>query len=388
MIDRGEAKLGLAIVGLGRGAVLTAPGLLAHERIRLIAGCDPSPEARAAFTEAAGAPAHAALTRLLEDGSIDALYIASPHEFHAQHAIAAAQSGKHVLVEKPMAIGLAEAAAMVEAAKAAGVVLMVGPSHGYDPPVALAAALANRYGGARLVHAFKFSDFLYRPRRPAELDRALGGGVVFSQASHHIDLVRRIAAAPVRSVRGWVGDWDPARRADGAYSALLSFANGAAASITYSGYARYDSDALAGWIGEMGAEKQADTHRRTRAALAGASEAGAKRARGFAAGLAPTPAHHESFGHVLVCCPDADLELTPDGVNVHDETGVTFHRADAPGPPRRHVADAFVRAVLDGETATIEGQWGLTTLACCHAIVASSEAQRDVSPDDLIKDLA
>ncbi|MGN6499107.1 MAG: Gfo/Idh/MocA family protein, partial [Tsuneonella sp.] len=153
MIDRGEAKLRLAIVGLGRGAVLTAPGLLAHDRIALVAGCDPSAEARAAFTDATGVAAHAALDALLDDHSIDAIYVASPHEFHAEHAIAAAQAGKHVLVEKPMAVGLADASAMVDAADAAGTVLMVGPSHGYDPPVQLAASLASRYGGARLIHA-------------------------------------------------------------------------------------------------------------------------------------------------------------------------------------------------------------------------------------------
>src|SRR5690606_11064189 len=126
------------VLGLGRGAVLTVPALAAHPRITLVAGCDPHADARTGF----GLPAYASADELFAHGAdFDAVYIASPHEFHARHAIMAAEAGKHVFVEKPMAVRLAEAAAMVAAADAAGTILMVGPSHGYDPPVALAADL-------------------------------------------------------------------------------------------------------------------------------------------------------------------------------------------------------------------------------------------------------
>ena len=127
--------------------------------------------------------------------------MASPHPHHAAHAIAAARAGKHVLVEKPMALDVADCAAMVEAARAAGTRLAVGPSHGYDAPVARAAELiaSGRYGRVRMVTAFNFTDFLYRPRRPDELDPALGGGVVLSQAAHQVDVVRRLVGARARA---------------------------------------------------------------------------------------------------------------------------------------------------------------------------------------------
>ena len=175
----------LAVLGLGRGAVLTVPALVGHPRISLVAGCDPNADARAGF----GLPAYANAEELLaRRDDFDAVYIASPHEFHARHAVLAARAGKHILVEKPMAVTLAEAAAMVAAAEAAGTVLMVGPSHGYDPPVALAAELiaSGEAGAVRLIHAANFTDFLYRPRRPAELDTAQGGGVVLSLSLIHI----------------------------------------------------------------------------------------------------------------------------------------------------------------------------------------------------------
>lgn len=373
----------LAVLGLGRGAVLTVPALAAHPRIEIVAGCDPSAGARAGF----GVASFETVDQLFAEGDFDAVYIASPHEFHARHALMAAGAGKHALVEKPMAVTLAEAAAMVAAAEAAGTVLMVGPSHGYDPPVALAAELiaSGEAGAVRLIHAFNFTDFLYRPRRAAELDTALGGGVILSQATHQIDMVRRIAGSPVASVRAWTGGWD-SRASEGVFTALLTFENGAAANLTYSGYARYDSDALAGWVGEMGGAKDPAAHGRARAALAAVDEAQAKAARTFAAGQAtpPPPARHERFGSLVALCEKADLELTPLGVTIHGDDGV--RRVNAPLPPvqRANVADAFVRAICDGEPPLFDGRWGLDSLAACHAILLSAREGRDVAPSNLL----
>lgn len=376
----------LAVLGLGRGAVLTVPALAAHPEIEIVAGCDSNPQAVQGF----GLPGFASAEALLAWGRFDALYIASPHEFHAAHAVMAARAGKHVLVEKPMAVDLAEAAKMVAAAEAAGTALMVGPSHGYDPPVELAASLvaSGEVGAVRLIQASNFTDFLYRPRRAAELDTSCGGGVVFSQATHQIDIVRRIAASPVASVRAWTGGWD-ARANEGAYTALLSFASGAAATLTYSGYARYDSDDAAGWIGEMGSPKDPATHARSRAALASGDETLAKAARTFAAGWPEPqpPRHHERFGSVLVLCELADLELTPDGVVIHADTGPRAISAPFPSVQRANVAEQFVRAIESGETPLFDSRWGLDSLAVCTALLQSARERRDIVPAELIKGL-
>ena len=106
-----------------------------------------------------------------------------------------------------------------------------------------------------MITALDFTDFLYRPRRPEELDTEPGGGAVFNQAAHQVDIVRLLAGGKVRSVRAFTGTWDPARPTEGAYSCLLGFDNGAFASLTYSGYAHFDSDEFMGWIGEMGQKK-------------------------------------------------------------------------------------------------------------------------------------
>ncbi len=376
--------LRLAVLGLGRGAVLTVPAFVAHPRVTLVAGCDPNADARAGF----GLPAYTSAEEMFaHSDEFDAVYIASPHEFHASHAIMAAEAGKHVLVEKPMAVTMDEAAAMIAAADIAGTLLMVGPSHGYDRPVALAAELiaSGEAGAVRLIQAANFTDFLYRPRRPAELDIAQGGGVVLSQATHQIDMIRRLTGSPVVSVRAWVGSWG-ARATGGAFTALLTFENGAAATLTYSGYARYDSDALAGWASELGRIKDPGTHGRARTELAALDEQTAKAARTFAGGKLPHSAatHHERFGMLIALCENADLELTPQGINFHADSGARNIEAPLPPVQRTDVVDAFVRAALDGAPTLFDGRWGLDTLAVCHAIIRSAREGRDIAPLELL----
>ena len=78
-----------------------------------------------------------------------------------------------------------------------------------------------------MISALDYTDFLYRPRRPEELDTAAGGGVFFNQAAHQVDILRLLAGSPVKSVRCSAGAWDAKRPTEGAYSAHLSFADGA-----------------------------------------------------------------------------------------------------------------------------------------------------------------
>ena len=72
---------------------------------------------------------------LCGDPDVEVVYVATPHQLHAEHAILAAMRGKHVLVEKPMALTLRDCDAMARAADAAGVRLIVGPSHTWPPVV-------------------------------------------------------------------------------------------------------------------------------------------------------------------------------------------------------------------------------------------------------------
>jgi len=93
-----------------------------------------------------------------------------PTDLHAAQVVAAANAGKHVLCEKPMATTLDEAQAMIDAADRAGVVFNVGHSHSYDEPYRAMRELiaSGELGRARLMHNLYYSDWVYRPRRPEE----------------------------------------------------------------------------------------------------------------------------------------------------------------------------------------------------------------------------
>ena len=131
-----ERKLRLGVAGLGRAFVLMRPALAAHAKVQLVAAADAREDARARFAAEFGGRAYASVEALCADANVDAVYVATPHEFHAQNAITAARHGKHVLVEKPMALSLDECHAMIEAARKAGVQLVVGHSHSFDAPIA------------------------------------------------------------------------------------------------------------------------------------------------------------------------------------------------------------------------------------------------------------
>jgi len=381
--------LKLGVAGLGRAFMLMLPTLAHHPRITLAACADPRPEARARFVQDFGGTAHATVEALCGDPGIEAIYLATPHQHHAEQAILAARAGKHVLVEKPMALSLAECAAMIEAAAQAGVHLMLGHSHGQDAPVRHARRMIaeGRFGAPRLITALNCTDFLWRPRRPEELDTAQGGGVVFSQATHQLDLIRVLCGGMLRSIRAQSFAWDAARPTEGAYAAFLAFDDGAA-TATYSGHGRYDSDALLGWIGEMGTRRQPSVPGAARAKLAGlgaAGETAGKLARsyggaGHAPGLPPAarPEFHNSFGFVLVQCERADLRLTPEGVEVHADDGLHLERTPLPSLPRAEVLDELCDAVLLGIAPRHDGAWGMATLAACLALLDSAREGREI----------
>lgn len=384
--------LNLGIVGLGRGFMLTLPALRSHPLVRLAAAFDVRAEAIDQFAGEFAAKGYDSLDALVADRELDAIYVATPHELHAEQTIKALQAGLHVLVEKPMATTVEECARMVHAAEKAGKVLVVGPSHGFDEPVRTAANLVEtgRFGSVRLITSLNFTDFMYRPRRPEELDDSRGGGVVYSQAAHQIDVIRRIVGQPVTSIRGISGNWDASRPSDGAYSALMTFDGGAAASLTYSGYAHYDSDELVGWVSELGQKKDSSRYgeaRRALATLSGEDEVKAKLYRTYG-GAKPAPVvkapHHEHFGFLLVSCEKADLKVLPTGIEVYADDKREFIEIAPPEIPRAAVVEEFAAAIAGERPAVHDGRWGLETMACCNALIESSRIGADVEPQKII----
>lgn len=383
-------RLKLGVIGLGRAFTLMLPTFVSHPRVSLVAATDPRPEAVSRFASEFGAAGYETAASLCNDPRVQAVYVASPHQFHVEHVVLAATAGKHVLVEKPMALTLSECARMIEITKANGVHLLVGHSHSYDLPYLHARALirSGRFGGFRMVNALNFTDFLYRPRRPEELDTKAGGGVVFSQAAHQIDIVRLLATSKATAIRAFTGRWDAARPTEGAYNAQIGFEDGSFASLTYSGYGHFDSDEYLEWWGELGQRKQADSYGRARRTLMSAKsvaqeiELKNRRAYGPSAGdafrLEGTPAHNH-FGVVIVSCDGADLRPMPSGVEVYADFEHSIEPLPVPAVPRAEVVDELYDAVLRGQPPLHSGEWGMATVEACLGILASAEGGRTIT---------
>jgi phthalate 4,5-cis-dihydrodiol dehydrogenase len=373
-------KLKIGVAGLGRAFAVTSPAF-SDPRVELVAGADPRPEALQKFRKDYGARVYATVEELCADPAVEVVYIATPHQFHAPQALLALSAKKHVLVEKPMALSLDHCRAMIDAAHKAGVQLVVGHSHSFDAPILQTRKLieSKAFGRVRMITALDFTDFLYRPRRPEELATEKGGGVLYNQAAHQVDIVRLLAGGKARSIRAFTGNWDPARPTEGAYSCLLSFDNGAFATLVYSGYAHFDSDELMGWIGEMGQKKDPGNYGATRKALKG-DELSLKSARNYGGPefKETQPAAHQHFGLVIASCEKADLRPLPNGVMIYGDSEQRLDPLPPPKVPRQEVIDELYGAVAEGRVPLHSGEWAMATLEACLAILRSSREGREI----------
>jgi phthalate 4,5-cis-dihydrodiol dehydrogenase len=385
MTDR---KLRLGVAGLGRAFVLMLPALTRHPNVQLVAAADPRAEARMRFADDFAARTYESIEELCADADVEAVYVATPHQFHAEHVGVAVAHRRHVLVEKPMALTLEDCRAMTDAVNRAGVAMVIGHSHSFDAPISRTRELiaSGAYGRLRMITAMNFTDFLYRPRRPEELRNDLGGGVVFNQAPHHVDVVRLLGGGRVRSVRAMTGAWDRERPVDGAYSALLTFENGAFASIAYSGYAHFDSDEFMEWIAESGYAKDPGQYgmarRRLRQTQSMEEEVALKNRHNYGGDEAPSTSSgrrwHQQFGVLIASCERGDLRPMPNGVAIYDDLARKFEPLPEPGVPRREVIDELYDAIVHGRAGLHTGEWGMATMEVCLAIVQSAREQREV----------
>lgn len=377
--------IGLGVVGLGLAGAMMIRSAVVHPRFALRAGMDPLPRPREAFARDFGARVHAEFDALCADPDVEAIYIASPHEFHPEQAVMALAHCKHVLVEKPLALSLAECDTVIEAAERADGHLIVGHTHSFDPNIRFIRDLieSGELGRLGMLLNFNYTDFLYRPRRPEELDTARGGGITFNQVSHQIEIVRVIGGGLVRSVRANVGVLDPARPSEGNCTALLEFEDGAAASLTYSAYDYFDSDELHGWIAEGGNLKQPGQHGASRRRLLGGEVAEPERQRDLGYGGRGLPVeqpHLPHFGVLIVTCERGEVRLSPDGVLVYDADGVrelTVERGVG-RPGHGDALDALWSAVREGRRDFHDARWGKATLEVALAVLQSARERREV----------
>lgn len=198
------ARLGFALVGCGRVAQRYLELLIGPVAgARLVAACDLRRDRLDAVVNKSKVPGYADMHEMMRahQSEIDVVCVLTESGHHAEHAIALASYGKHLLVEKPMALSLDDAQAMVIACDRAGIRLFVVQQNRYNLPVVkLREALeAGRFG--KLVMGSVRVRWC-RPQSYYDQDAwrgtwALDGGVFANQASHHIDLLMWMLGEPV-----------------------------------------------------------------------------------------------------------------------------------------------------------------------------------------------
>jgi phthalate 4,5-cis-dihydrodiol dehydrogenase len=380
MRARATGPIRIGIAGLGAAGRAFLPAIAAHPGMVLDAIADPAPQVRAQAGAELGVAVCATVAELVARPTVDAVYIATPTELHVEHAALACAAGKHVLVEKPMAGNLAQAEAMIEAAERAGVQLLVGHSHSYDEPIRRMRELiaGGSLGRVRMVNTWCYTDWIYRPRRPDELDTGRGGGVTFRQGAHQFDILRLLCGGMVTHVRARTFDWDPARAATGAHVVYLEFADGAAATAVYNGYGNFSSMDLCFDIGEWGVPQPPGS--RPKPLPPGATPEEELRAKQQRARSAiPTGAPCQPFfGLTLVSCERGDIRQSPHGLFVYTRDGCTEIALPAERSPRDLVVAEWHDAITGAAPALHDGRWGLANLEICAAAAASSAGSASI----------
>lgn len=385
-------KFGIVGIGNAGGSVLKA--IQSEPQIEAVAVADTRPHAREAFEKEFGGKAYATVEEMYADPEVDAVWIATPNPFHAPHTIAAANAGKHIVVEKPLALDLKEASAMIEAADKNGVKLLSGHTRAFDPPVQTMAHIlkTGEVGELRAMNVWSFTNWMLRPRMPEEVDVEKGGGVGFRQAPHQIDTLRFLGGGLVKSVRGNLGTWMEGRMgAPGYYTAYLEFENGMPATIAYNGYGYFMASELLPWEGDNGFEARA----KTRAELQGGTwnEAEAKDDMRFggtgrtswvpgAESTGPKEARYLSdLGLLLLTCDRGVLRQGPNGIYVYNDQGVReepIHLDDSTGGGDPTFDEAY-RGIVQGEPIFHDGHWGMATLEVQLALMQSAREHKEIS---------
>jgi predicted dehydrogenase len=169
--------------------------------VQVVAAASRNADTAAAFAAAQGIGRHhGSYEALLADAGVDAIYLPLPNSLHAEWAIKAAESGKHVLCEKPLALSLDEAQAMFDAARANGVMLLEAYPYYFQPQTGAMVALLNAgaIGEVRSVQA-SFGFTLSNPNNNIRLNPDLGGGALLDAGSYALSVIRlAMGDAPLR----------------------------------------------------------------------------------------------------------------------------------------------------------------------------------------------
>jgi len=227
-----NAEISVGIIGCGNMGKVHAKELK-QAGARVYGLADPRLDVAEALKQEVGAERVVADGRaLIDDPNVDAVVIATHHDLHVPQALAAAQAGKHIFIEKPLALTVAECEQVVAAVESAGVKAMCGFQARFSPFCRTLRELV----GKPLVLLATFTDPKWGPTSWAN-DPKAGGGNVLSQGCHMFDMMCYFAQGEPAVIHAEGGNFQhPELPITDSVVATIRFANGVVASAVVGDY--------------------------------------------------------------------------------------------------------------------------------------------------------
>jgi predicted dehydrogenase len=229
------SKLRHVLIGAGAGVLgMHLPGLQL-DSTEVVGVSDISEERGAKAAQEFNAPYYADYEVMLRELQPDIAVIMTPHPFHARIAIDALQAGCHVLVEKPIAVEIAEADAMIRAAREANRLLAVNFQQRLRPEIMAARKLLNEGALGKIQHVdvkvtWTRTAIYYRSSNWRGTWNGEGGALLMNQAPHELDLICHLFGLPARVV-AWTRNFLHPIEAEDTIQAMVEWEDGALGSI-------------------------------------------------------------------------------------------------------------------------------------------------------------
>jgi predicted dehydrogenase len=353
-----------ALIGCGKVGQIQAKALSTLAESEFVAVCDSDSARAAACAGQYGARPFSDTASMVRECGVQAVFICTPHPLHAGPAIAAAEAGAHVLVEKPLAASLDDCDRMIAAAEQAGVRLgVISQRRWYEPVQRMKAAIDAGKIGRPILGTFtmlSWRDQAYYASDPwrGRWDTE-GGGVLINQSPHMIDMLIWLMNDRVAEVCGyWANLNHPFVEVEDSAVAILRFAGGALGSIVTS------------LSQKPGIYTKVHIHGASGASVGVETDRGAT----FIAGMTR-----------IAEPPLNDLWTIPGEERLLERFIAEDRARFAAVDPTQHYhalqIQDFLRAILEGRPPEVTGEEGRRVVAVIQAIYQSNREQRPVRPD-------
>lgn len=330
------------LIGCGRVAPRHAQSLIQLSDTQLVAVADIREDRARRFSAEYGAQAYTDYDNMLARPDIDAVTVCVPSGLHAQVAIDVLHAGKHVLVEKPIALSLADADRMIATAREAGLTLGVVLQNRYNSPVQQVRTLVDQ-GRLGKLYLGSVCVRWYRPQSYYEDGwhgtLSMDGGALMNQSIHHLDALQWFMG-PVASVYAYTATLAHTMESEDVGVAVVRFRSGALATVEGSTLTwPQNLEGSVALFGERGSVKIGGT----------------------------------ALSRITLWKVDGELE--------REAEILTSQRVDPPtvyGYSHREVIHDFARALLDGREPSTPGPEARKSLALVLAIYESARMGREV----------